>query len=212
MLQLGYVGRRDIVCLLPTTSIHRIRKLVWILSHLGRNDAGSVTSYGSSGNCGPSFEDTSGRFASIRWNRLANVPYAQRQHRSAGTGQTLNLVGLRPYSSPNCNPVTGAGCPGRRRSCVHQHLCRRYHRQLQLQLAPGDAGKALFARLAVPGGLYIQQVDRRWAPPLKRRLNPFNYRASRALSLFNSKQRFVISYDWDLPIPKYQGFDGQSAE
>jgi hypothetical protein len=28
------------------------------------------------------------------------------------------------------------------------------------------------------------------------------------LSLFNSKQRFVISYDWELPIRKRQGFMG----
>ena len=30
----------------------------------------------------------------------------------SGTGQTgCNLVGLRPYSSPTCNPFTGADCP-----------------------------------------------------------------------------------------------------
>jgi hypothetical protein len=40
-------------------------------------------------------------------------------------------------------------------------------------------------------------------------LNPFNYRSSRALSLFNSAQRFVISYDWELPIRKYQGVAGK---
>jgi hypothetical protein len=40
-------------------------------------------------------------------------------------------------------------------------------------------------------------------------LNPFNFNASRALSIFNSKQRFVISYDWELPIRKYQGFAGR---
>jgi hypothetical protein len=30
---------------------------------------------------------------------------------AAGTGQTLNFVGLRPYSSPQCDPTTGNGCP-----------------------------------------------------------------------------------------------------
>jgi hypothetical protein len=40
-------------------------------------------------------------------------------------------------------------------------------------------------------------------------LNPFDFKASRALSLFNSKQRFVISYTWDLPIPKHQGMMGK---
>jgi hypothetical protein len=40
-------------------------------------------------------------------------------------------------------------------------------------------------------------------------LNPFNFAASRGLSLFNSKQRFVVSYDWELPIRKYQGLTGK---
>jgi hypothetical protein len=40
-------------------------------------------------------------------------------------------------------------------------------------------------------------------------LNPFDFNASRALSLFNSAQRFVISYDWELPLPKHQGFAGK---
>jgi hypothetical protein len=40
-------------------------------------------------------------------------------------------------------------------------------------------------------------------------LDPFNFRASRALSLFNSTQRFVVSYDWELPIRKYSGFAGK---
>ena len=40
-------------------------------------------------------------------------------------------------------------------------------------------------------------------------LNPFNFDATRGLSLFNSAQRFVISYYWELPIPKRQGFAGK---
>ncbi len=37
-------------------------------------------------------------------------------------------------------------------------------------------------------------------------LDPFNFKASRGLSLFNSHQRFVVSYDWELPIRKHHGF------
>ena len=40
-------------------------------------------------------------------------------------------------------------------------------------------------------------------------LDPFNFRAGRALSIFNSKQRFVVSYDWELPIAKRQGLAGK---
>ena len=38
-----------------------------------------------------------------------------------------------------------------------------------------------------------------WASSFEETVNPFNYKASRALSLFNSAQRFVINYYWDLP-------------
>jgi hypothetical protein len=40
-------------------------------------------------------------------------------------------------------------------------------------------------------------------------LNPFNPRASRALSLFNSAQRFVVNYYWELPVRKYSGLAGR---
>jgi hypothetical protein len=40
-------------------------------------------------------------------------------------------------------------------------------------------------------------------------LNPFNPRASRSLSLYDARQRLVISYVYQLPIPKYSGLKGQ---
>ena len=43
-------------------------------------------------------------------------------------------------------------------------------------------------------------------------LNPYNYGLSRALSLFNSKHRFVVSYDWTLPISKHEGFVGKVVD
>ena len=43
-------------------------------------------------------------------------------------------------------------------------------------------------------------------------LDPFNSKRSRGLSLFNSHQRFVISYDWELPIRKHSGVHGESPK
>ena len=37
-----------------------------------------------------------------------------------------------------------------------------------------------------------------WASSFEETVNPFDYKASRALSLFNSPQRFVISSYWEL--------------
>ena len=44
-----------------------------------------------------------------------HLPYVQ-NHSTIPAGTTMGangitLVGLRPYSSPNCDPLTGAGCP-----------------------------------------------------------------------------------------------------
>jgi hypothetical protein len=40
-------------------------------------------------------------------------------------------------------------------------------------------------------------------------LNPFDPRRTRSLSLFDSRHRFVISYYWELPVPKYSGLTGK---
>jgi len=48
-----------------------------------------------------------------------------------------------------------------------------------------------------------------WASSFEETVNPFNYKASRSLSLFNSAQRFVINYYWEFPVPRYSGFKGK---
>jgi Carboxypeptidase regulatory-like domain len=127
----------------------------------------------------------------------------------AGTAlDGLNLVGIRPYSSPNCNPFTGAGCPvdgipvftdifaedtiaNSSYNALEMMLQKRFSRGLQFQAA-------YTLSKSIDDGSTFEET-----------LNPFNYHASRGLSLFNSKQRFVISYDWELPIRKYPGFAGK---
>ena len=39
--------------------------------------------------------------------------------------------------------------------------------------------------------------------------NPINDRANRSLSLYDARQRLVLSYVWELPIPKYTGAKGK---
>jgi hypothetical protein len=48
-----------------------------------------------------------------------------------------------------------------------------------------------------------------WASSFEETVNPFNYKSSRALSLFNSAQRFVINYYWEIPVQRYNGFKGK---
>jgi len=120
----------------------------------------------------------------------------------------LTLVGLRPYSSPNCNPYTGAGCPVDgipiftsifAEDTVANSAYNAFEAMLEKRFSHGLQFQASYT--------WSKSLDE--ASTFEETLNPFNPKASRALSLFNSAQRFVISYDWELPIGKRQGFAGR---
>jgi hypothetical protein len=46
------------------------------------------------------------------------------------------------------------------------------------------------------------------ASSLESLLNPFDSSATRSLSLFDARHRWVTSYLWQLPVPKYSGLRG----
>jgi hypothetical protein len=209
MLQVGYVGSQG-HRLLAAHDINpsNPQSCLDIISIAAANPA-NVSSYGSQATCAPTFEDS-------QWS--VTIPSGFKFHMPngsvlAGTGQTINLVGLRPYSSPNCNSALpaftpGTGCPvdgvpiftdifaedtiaNSNYNALEMMLQKRFSHGLQFQAA------YTFSRSIDDGSTFEET------------LNPFNFRASRALSLFNSTQRFVISYDWQLPIRKYSGFAGK---
>lgn len=204
MLQVGYVGSEG-HRLLASHDINpsNPQSCLDIISIAAANPA-NVSSYGSTATCAPTDEDS-------QWS--VTIPTGFPFHLPAGgvltgTGQTINLVGLRPYSSPNCNPVTSVGCPvdgipvftdifaedtiaNSVYNALELMLQKRFSKGLQFQAA------YTFSRSIDDGSTFEET------------LNPFNYNASRALSIFNSKQRFVISYDWELPIRKYSGVAGK---
>jgi carboxypeptidase family protein len=164
--------------------------------------------------CGPTVEDSD-------WVLPANsIPAGFKLHMPYGSvaqygpgNPALNLVGLRPYSSPNCNPTgapftPGTGCPvdgvpvftdifaedtiaNSSYNALEMMLQKRFSHGLQFQAA------YTFSKSIDDGSTFEETLD------------PFNFNASRGLSLFNSKQRFVISYDWELPIRKYSGLTGK---
>ena len=228
MLQIGYVGSQghrllaahDINPSTPQSCLDIINTVA-----ANSTNPNAVTSYGSAASCGPVAEDVQYTIAA---SAVApppsasapkggiHVPYGPNGPTFIAPGTTvgsvapngLNLVGLRPYSSPNCNPYTGTGCPfdgvpvftdifaedtiaNSNYNALEMMLQKRFSRGLQFQAAY----------------TYSKSIDD--GSTFEETLNPFNFRASRALSLFNSKQRFVISYDWQLPIRKYSGFAGK---
>ncbi|MGA8270932.1 MAG: carboxypeptidase regulatory-like domain-containing protein [Candidatus Sulfotelmatobacter sp.] len=212
MLQVGYVGSQG-HRLLATHDINASnpQTCLDIISIANANPA-NVNSYGSPATCGPTVEDS-------QWS--VTVPSGFQFHMPNGSivngaNQTLNLVGLRPYSSPNCNSAlaaftAGTGCPvdgtpvftdifaedtiaNSNYNALEMMVQKRFSHGLQFQAA------YTFSKSIDDGSTFEETLD------------PFNYRASRALSLFNSKQRFVISYDWELPIRKYSGFTGKVVD
>jgi hypothetical protein len=159
--------------------------------------------------CGPTVEDSQWLLPanSIPAGYTLHLPYGPTAQVGPGNPQ-INLVGLRPYSSPNCIPTTGVGCPtdgvpvftdifaedtigNSSYNALEAMLEKRFSHGLQFQAA------------------YTWSKSLDDASTFEESLDPFNYRASRGLSLFNSAQRFVISYYWELPIQKHQGFAGR---
>jgi hypothetical protein len=213
VLQVGYVGSQghrllashDINAANPQSCLDIIA--------LANNDPTSVSSYGSEATCGPFLEDDqfTVTLPSSNGTLLPNGFHLPSGGTIAATGQTLNFVGLRPYSSPNCNPVSGGpgnGCPAdgvpvftnifaedtiaaSAYNSFQTSLEKRFSHGLQLQAA------------------YTWSKSLDWASSFEETVNPFDYKASRSLSLFNSAQRFVINYYWEFPVPKFSGFKGK---
>jgi len=120
----------------------------------------------------------------------------------------LTLVGLRPYSSPNCDPLSGNGCPTDGTPVftsifAEDTIANSAYNSLQTLL------EKRFSHGVQLQASYTWSKSLDWASSFEETLNPFNPRASRSLSLFNSAQRFVINYYWELPFGKHKGMVGQ---
>ncbi len=142
-------------------------------------------------------------------NPLASAPAACTVTGAAG-GTPITLVGIRPYSSPYCDPLTGNNCPpdgtpvfgptysqntvgNSNYNSLQLMLEKRFSRGLQFQ------GAYTFSR-SIDDSSSFEEIQ-----------NPFNPRLSRSLSLFDARHRFVFSYYWELPVPKHSGFTGKLA-
>src|SRR5258708_2548048 len=145
----------------------------------------------------------------IKPGTTLHLPYGSVQTITGPNPTDVRLVGLRPYSSPNCEPTTGVGCPGDgipvfssvfQQGTISSSAYHALQASLEKQFSHGVQFTAAYT--------YGKSLD--YASTFESLVNPFTPRIGRSPSLFDARHRFVFSYYWELPIPKYQGFAGKA--
>jgi hypothetical protein len=159
--------------------------------------------------CGPFFADSSFTVAAneIPAGVTLHLPYGSQPVVTGPNPTPITLVGLRRYSSPSCDPFSGNGCPSdgvpvfssifaqdtiaaSNYNSLQASLEKRFSRGLQAQVAY----------------TWSKSIDN--ASSFENSLKPICDRCNRSLSLFDARQRLVVSYLWELPVPKYEGGKG----
>lgn len=120
----------------------------------------------------------------------------------------ITLVGLRQYSSPLCQPLTGTGCPADGVAVfsnifTENTIAHSNYNSLQVLVEKHYSHGLQFS------GAYTYSKSLDNASSFESSLNPINLNATYGPSLFDARHRFVFSYVWQLPVPNYDGFKGQ---
>jgi hypothetical protein len=138
-----------------------------------------------------------------------HLPYGPQSVVTGPNPTDITLVGLRRYSSPQCNPLTGAGCPADDGIPVFSSIfaqdtiANSAYNSLQASLDKRFAHGVQFTTAYT----FSKSFDQ--ASSFEGILNPIDPRRSRSLSNFDARHRIVFSYYWELPIPKYSGAKGK---
>jgi hypothetical protein len=133
----------------------------------------------------------------------------------------IDLVGLRAFSAPNCQPlnvqtltVSGSpkpvavGCPADgvpifSNIFAQDTIVNSNYNGLQLSLDRSMSHGLLFQASYT----FSKAIDQ--GASFENALNPLNFRFTRGLSLNDARHRFVFSPYWELPIPKHEGLTGK---
>ena len=214
-LQVGYVGSQG-HRLLATHDINygNPQTCLDLYNIALQNPAAVTDGFGNQTTCGQYSADLSFFIPGgtvLPANTSLHLPYVQ-NNSVIPAGSTIGpngitLIGLRPYSSPQCDPLSGTGCPPDGVDVfssifAQDTIANSAYNSLQASLEKRFAhGLQLTAAYT-----YSKSLDE--ASSFEGILNPIDPRRSRALSLFDARHRFVLSYYWELPIKKYSGFAG----
>ena len=120
----------------------------------------------------------------------------------------VTLVGLRRYSSPQCDPMTGNGCPADgipvfSSIFAQDTIANSAYNSLQASLDKRFGHGLQFTAAYT----FSKSFDE--ASSFEGILNPIDPRISRSLSAFDARHRIVVSYYWELPLKKYTGLTGK---
>jgi hypothetical protein len=188
LLQFGYVG----------SQAHRL------LSSLDQNFGNAQTCLDLNKipgmSCGPFGEDSAYAIPAnaIPAGVTLHLPYGAVPTVTGPNPNPITLVGLRPYSSPFCQPTTGSGCPpdgvpvfsslfamapfaNSAYNSFQAVVNRRFAHGLQLLAAY----------------TWSKSLDN--ASSFENSVNPLHPARSRSLSLFDARKRFVLSEYWRIP-------------
>jgi hypothetical protein len=160
--------------------------------------------------CGSFGEDTAYTIAAgeIPAGVTLHLPYGSVPTVTGPNPTPITLVGLRPYSSPLCQPTTGAGCPADgtpvfsgifSENTVGYSNYNSLQALVQKNFAHGLQFQASYT--------FSKSIDN--SSSFESALNPLDFNATRGLSAFDARNRFVFNYVWDLPVPKFEGFKGK---
>jgi len=160
--------------------------------------------------CGPYYADSAFFIPAgeIPSGVTLHMPYGSQPTVTGPNPTDITLVGLRKYSSPNCDPFSGTGCPAdsipvfssifaqdtianSAYNSFQASLDKRFSHGLQFTVA------------------YTLSKSFDEASSFEGILNPIDPSRSRSLSAFDARHRIVFSYYWELPFRKRSGFAGQ---
>ncbi len=140
-----------------------------------------------------------------------HLPYGSVASVTGPNKTPITLVGLRPYSSPSCQPTTGVGCPTDGQPVfgsiyAADNMGNSNYNSLQVS-AEKRAAKGLDFEAAYT---YSKSFD--YGSSFEDTINPLDFKKGYSLSQFDARNRVVFSYVWELPVPTLTGAPGKLAD
>lgn len=150
--------------------------------------------------CGPFGADTDYNIpaAAIPAGVSLHLPYGSVPTVTGPNANPIRLVGLRRYSSPACEPTTGTGCPP-----DGIPVFGSIFGEMPVANSSYNSFQSLVRQRLSHGLQFL--VSYTWsrsidnASSFENSVNPIDPRKSRSLSLFDARQRLVVSEYWRIP-------------